>query len=82
MQIDALATALEGVDGPTIVCAQAGEVNTGSFDAVGRDCLVDRFGRRLAARRRSVRDLGGSVAGLTGARRRGRARQLMGIRCP
>ena len=29
--------ALARVDGPTIVCAQAGEVNTGAFDAARRD---------------------------------------------
>jgi glutamate/tyrosine decarboxylase-like PLP-dependent enzyme len=33
MQPDALRAALERGDGPTIVCAQAGEVNTGAFDA-------------------------------------------------
>ncbi len=32
MRADALAEALEGCDGPTIVCAQAGNVNTGAFD--------------------------------------------------
>ncbi len=32
MRPDALRTALAGLDGPTIVCAQAGEVNTGSYD--------------------------------------------------
>jgi glutamate/tyrosine decarboxylase-like PLP-dependent enzyme len=32
MDADALARALEGVDGPALVCAQAGEVNTGAFD--------------------------------------------------
>jgi glutamate/tyrosine decarboxylase-like PLP-dependent enzyme len=32
MEPDGLRAALTGVDGPTIVCAQAGEVNTGSFD--------------------------------------------------
>jgi glutamate/tyrosine decarboxylase-like PLP-dependent enzyme len=32
MRVDALAEALEGASGPTIVCAQAGEVNTGAFD--------------------------------------------------
>jgi len=32
MQPDALAEALAGTAGPTIVCAQAGEVNTGAFD--------------------------------------------------
>ena len=33
MRPDALRAALEHGDGPTIVCAQAGEVNTGAFDA-------------------------------------------------
>jgi glutamate/tyrosine decarboxylase-like PLP-dependent enzyme len=33
MRPDALRAALERGDGPTIVCAQAGEVNTGAFDA-------------------------------------------------
>jgi glutamate/tyrosine decarboxylase-like PLP-dependent enzyme len=32
MDADALRAALERGDGPTIVCAQAGEVNTGAFD--------------------------------------------------
>jgi glutamate/tyrosine decarboxylase-like PLP-dependent enzyme len=32
LQVDALRTALEDGEGPTIVCAQAGEVNTGAFD--------------------------------------------------
>jgi glutamate/tyrosine decarboxylase-like PLP-dependent enzyme len=36
---DALAIALEERDGPTIVCAQAGEVNTGAFDPFGE--IVD-----------------------------------------
>ncbi len=32
MQPDGLRTALAEIDGPAIVCAQAGEVNTGSYD--------------------------------------------------
>jgi glutamate/tyrosine decarboxylase-like PLP-dependent enzyme len=32
MRADALAAALHGASGPTVVCAQAGEVNTGAFD--------------------------------------------------
>jgi glutamate/tyrosine decarboxylase-like PLP-dependent enzyme len=32
MNVTALREALRGGDGPTIVCAQAGEVNTGAFD--------------------------------------------------
>jgi glutamate/tyrosine decarboxylase-like PLP-dependent enzyme len=35
MDPDALAAALEGHSGPLIVCAQAGEVNTGAFDPFG-----------------------------------------------
>src|SRR6266545_994768 len=35
MQVDALRRALASLDGPTIVCAQAGNVNTGAFDPVG-----------------------------------------------
>jgi glutamate/tyrosine decarboxylase-like PLP-dependent enzyme len=34
MRPDALRAALAGTDGPTIVVAQAGEVNTGSYDAL------------------------------------------------
>ena len=36
MDPDALAKALAASDGPTIVCAQAGNVATGAFDAFGR----------------------------------------------
>ena len=35
MKVDALRRALASVEGPTIVCAQAGNVNTGAFDPVG-----------------------------------------------
>ncbi len=35
MRPDALREALGGHDGPSIVCAQAGNVNTGSFDPIG-----------------------------------------------
>jgi glutamate/tyrosine decarboxylase-like PLP-dependent enzyme len=34
MEVDALLAALAAVDGPAIVCAQAGEVNTGAFDPI------------------------------------------------
>jgi glutamate/tyrosine decarboxylase-like PLP-dependent enzyme len=37
--VDALRRALADVDGPTIVCAQAGEVNTGAFDDL--DAVAD-----------------------------------------
>ena len=35
MQADALREALEAEEGPAIVCAQAGNVNTGAFDPLG-----------------------------------------------
>jgi glutamate/tyrosine decarboxylase-like PLP-dependent enzyme len=34
MRVDALAEALRGVEGPAIVCAQVGEVNTGAIDSL------------------------------------------------
>jgi glutamate/tyrosine decarboxylase-like PLP-dependent enzyme len=39
MRADALADALDHVSGPTIVCAQAGNVNTGAFDPL--DAIAD-----------------------------------------
>ena len=44
---------------PVIVCAQAGNVNTGAVRPDRRDCGRVRGGRRLAPRRRRVRPLGG-----------------------
>jgi glutamate/tyrosine decarboxylase-like PLP-dependent enzyme len=35
MRIDSLADALGRCEGPTLICAQAGNVNTGAFDPVG-----------------------------------------------
>jgi glutamate/tyrosine decarboxylase-like PLP-dependent enzyme len=43
--VPALAQALAGSDGPTIVCAQAGSVNTGAIDPMGEICdLAHRSG--------------------------------------
>jgi glutamate/tyrosine decarboxylase-like PLP-dependent enzyme len=38
IKIDSLRAALEGTEGPTIVCAQAGNVNTGAFDPIAGIC--------------------------------------------
>jgi glutamate/tyrosine decarboxylase-like PLP-dependent enzyme len=46
MRPEALAGALEGCDGPAIVCAQAGNVNTGSFDPL--EAIADAAGRHGA----------------------------------
>ena len=57
MLAEALEAALE--DGrPTIVCAQAGNVNTGACDPLGGDRRRLPRPRRLAARRRRVRAVG------------------------
>jgi len=42
MVANALRSALEGSSGPTIVCAQAGEVNTGAFDPLGEIAAAAR----------------------------------------
>jgi glutamate/tyrosine decarboxylase-like PLP-dependent enzyme len=46
MKPDALRAALAGLTGPTIVCAQAGNVNSGAFDPVGEiaDATHERGG--------------------------------------
>jgi glutamate/tyrosine decarboxylase-like PLP-dependent enzyme len=74
MRVDALAQALATVDGPAIVCAQAGNVNTGASDPIdavvslaharGAWVHVDgAFGLWAAA----VPELAGQVAGLARA---------------
>jgi glutamate/tyrosine decarboxylase-like PLP-dependent enzyme len=42
MRAAALEATLEGLDGPVIVCAQAGEVNTGAFDSIGELAELSR----------------------------------------
>ena len=42
MRTDALEIALRGIEGPAIVCAQAGEVNTGAFDMIGEIATLAR----------------------------------------
>ena len=57
------ADALPPLSGPTIVCVQAGNVNTGAFDPLAAICRADARGGRLGARRRRVRPVGGGRAG-------------------
>jgi glutamate/tyrosine decarboxylase-like PLP-dependent enzyme len=40
MRADALREAVAGIDGPLIVCAQAGNVNTGGFDPLDEICDI------------------------------------------
>ena len=46
MRPDALRATLDQLDGPTIVCAQAGEVNTGSFDPLEE---IEQFAHEAGA---------------------------------
>ena len=70
MQSDSLERALHDLTGPAIVCVQAGEVNTGSFDPIrrSRGALSRRGG--VAPRRRRVRPLGRRLARAAAPRRR------------
>ncbi len=58
------------ISGPTIVCLQAGNVNTGAFDPFARGLRAGARGRRLGARGRRLRPVGGggAVARAPGAR--------------
>ena len=82
MRADVLEQALAGRTGPTIVCAQAGNVNTGACDPLAADRRRVRRRRRLAARRRRLRPLGRRQPALSPPRRRRRARRLLGDRRP
>ena len=61
MRPDALASALEANAAPTIVCAQAGNVNSGAFDPLDEIAAIAKRARRVAARRRRLRAVGGRV---------------------
>ena len=66
--------------GPTIVCVQAGNVNTGAFDPVARGLRARARGRRLGARRRRVRAVGRGRAVARAPRGGHRERRLVGDR--
>ena len=80
MRADALAEALRRSDGPTIVCAQAGNVNTGAFDPLPEIAEAAARGGRVAPRRRRLRPLGRRQPALSPPRRGGRPRRLLGDR--
>ena len=74
------ADALPALDGRTIVCMQAGNVNTGAFDPAARDLRGARTRRRLGARGRRVRTVGRGLAARAGISPRLRRRRLVGNR--
>ena len=65
---------------PTIVCAQAGEVNTGAFDDLEAIVELAARARRLGPRRRRVRALGRGEPAARAPRRGLRAGRLVGDR--
>ncbi len=67
-------------DGPTIVCAQAGNVNTGACDPLEHDRRRGPRGRGVGPRRRRVRAVGGRLAGSAPSGRRPRRGGLVGRR--
>ena len=80
MRAGALAEELARGDGPTIVCAQAGNVNTGAFDPFEPIVAACRAARRVVPRRRRVRALGRGRARPRAPHRRRRRRRLVGGR--
>ena len=84
------ADALPPLSAATIVCAQAGNVNTGAFDPLRDDRGAHARGRRLAARRRRLRPVGGRgraarahlVEGVGAGRLLGDRRATSGSTCP
>ena len=83
MQTEAARTAIANVDGPLIVAAQAGNVNTGGFDPVGEIAVGARGSpERVAPRRRRIRALGRRLAATEAPRGRRRTRRLVVDRCP
>ena len=82
MRPAALREALAAADGPAIVCAQAGEVNTRRLRPAGRGVRRGGRARRLGPRRRRVRPVGGGRALAATPRGRRGARRLVGHRRP
>ena len=81
MRADALDAALaKERSGPTIVCAQAGNVSTGACDPLDAIVAIAHARRRLGARRWRVRSVGGGGSGTAIAGDGHRGRRLVGDR--
>ena len=71
---------LPPLDDRTILCLQAGNVNTGAVDPMAELIARAHAARRMGARRRRLRTLGRRSTEARAARRRRRARRLVGTR--
>ena len=81
IRVDALAAALAAGDrARRSCCLQAGNIHSGAFDDFARGDRARPRARRVGARRRRVRAVGGRVARGCGTSRRHRGRRLMGDR--
>ena len=80
MDTTALARVLRDGDGPTIVCAQAGNVNTGACDDLARRRGGGAIGRSVGPRGRCLRTLGRRQPAHPVTRGGDRARRLVGLR--
>ena len=69
-------------DAPTVVCLQAGDLNTGVFDPFEPACRVGARGQGVGACRRRVRPVGGGERAASPSAGRRRARRLLGDRRP
>ncbi len=73
---------LPSITGPTIVCIQAGNVNTGAVDPAREICAWAHRRQRLGSRRRRLRPLGSRCAEPRPSRRRRRGCRFLGRRHP
>jgi len=80
MRADALAEVLRDVEGPAVVCAQVGEVNTGAVDPLPEIADVCAAARRVAPPGPRLRTVGVGFPFPAAARRRCRACRLVGHR--
>ena len=76
------ARAIAACEGPTIVIAQAGQLNTGDFDPIDDHRGRGAASRRVGACRWRIRTVGARMSGDSASRRRLRSRGFVGDRWP
>ena len=81
IRVDLLADALADLGGPKILCLQAGNVHSGSFDDLWAAIEVGHAAGRLGARRWRVRPVGGGIPTPAAPHGGPCPRRLLGNRC-